>query len=151
MTGRGGAWWSSAVGWSATAFASGSPQYDEAREHEIVVFCEEPLPAYDRVQLTSYLGGRSAEQLLLAEPSWYAERQIKLLIGQRAVAIDRTERAVIASSGESFPYDVVVLATGSRPFVPRLGVATNPASSSTARSRTSTESRRRRRARVRRR
>jgi nitrite reductase (NADH) large subunit len=94
--------------------------YDSAKEHEIVVFCEEPRPAYDRVQLTSYLGGRTAEELLLADPSWYAERQIQLLIGRRAVAIERTRRVVTACSGEEFPYDVLVLATGSRPFVPRL-------------------------------
>jgi nitrite reductase (NADH) large subunit len=100
--------------------------YDTDREHEIVVIGEEPRPAYDRVELTSYLGGRTAVELLLADSSWYAERRIRLLIGQPAIAIDRERRVVVAGSSEELPYEVLVLATGSRPYVPELRGADKP-------------------------
>ena len=64
-------------------------EFDHAREYEIVTFCEEPRPAYDRVQLTRYFEHRSAEKLALAEPDWHAKNGVGLFIGDRATAIDR--------------------------------------------------------------
>ena len=93
---------------------------DPARRHRLVVVGEERLPAYDRVNLTSYLGLSSADPLLLATRGWYEERGIELHIGTRIARIDRTERLAITHTGEALRYDTLVLATGSAPFVPRL-------------------------------
>ena len=88
------------------------------RDLKITVLCEEPRAAYDRVHLTSYLSGRSAHDLALAAPDYFERRQIELLLAERAVAIDRAQRLVETNSGRSIPYDRIVLATGSYPFVP---------------------------------
>jgi nitrite reductase (NADH) large subunit len=94
--------------------------YDSGREFEIVTFCEEPRPAYDRVNLTKYFERRDAGHLKLACPAWYAENGITLHVGDRATAIDRDRRVVVSQKGREVEYDVVVLATGSAPFVPEV-------------------------------
>ncbi|MGW1372896.1 nitrite reductase large subunit NirB [Streptomyces sp. NPDC002446] len=84
----------------------------------VVVLCEEPRPAYDRVQLTSYFAGRSAEELSVTEPDFMARHGIELHLGDPATAVDRATRTVTARSGLTVRYDTLVLATGSYPFVP---------------------------------
>ncbi|MGI5156893.1 nitrite reductase large subunit NirB [Microbispora sp. CA-102843] len=79
----------------------------------VTVFGEEPRPAYDRVALTSYLSGKSVEDLTYPVPD-----RVTLRTGVRVTAIDRANRTVTTDAGDSEPYDVLVLATGSAPFVP---------------------------------
>jgi len=91
---------------------------DAARQYDVVTFCEEPRAAYDRVGLTSFFAHRDAEKLMLAKREWYSEHGIELHIGDRAKEIDREHRVVRSDRGVDVPYDRVVLATGSYPFVP---------------------------------
>ncbi|MFI2235202.1 nitrite reductase large subunit NirB [Streptomyces chrestomyceticus] len=88
------------------------------RRSRIVVLCEEPRPAYDRVQLTSYFAGRTPDDLSLTDPGFMARYGIELHLGDPATAIDRAARTVTARSGLTVRYDTLVLATGSYPFVP---------------------------------
>ncbi|WP_023588813.1 nitrite reductase large subunit NirB [Streptomyces thermolilacinus] len=84
----------------------------------VVVLCEEPRPAYDRVQLTSYFSGRTPDDLSMVPDGFMAEHGIELHTGDPAVTIDREARTVTARSGLTVAYDTLVLATGSYPFVP---------------------------------
>ncbi|RNL71044.1 nitrite reductase large subunit NirB [Streptomyces sp. I6] len=84
----------------------------------IVVLCEEPRPAYDRVQLTSYFSGRTPDELSLVEDGFMARHGIELHLDDPAEHIDRAARTVTSRGGRTFPYDSLVLATGSYPFVP---------------------------------
>ena len=84
----------------------------------VTIFAEEVRPAYDRVGLSRFFEERSAESLSLTNAEWYAERGFDLVLADPVVAIDREERTVEASSGRRERYDLLVLATGSRPFVP---------------------------------
>jgi nitrite reductase (NADH) large subunit len=93
-------------------------EFDRTRAYEIVTFCEEPRPAYDRVQLTKYFEHRSAAKLSIAEPDWHARNGVQLFVGDRATAIDRERKVVTSAQGREIAYDAVVLATGSAPFVP---------------------------------
>ncbi|MFI7315756.1 nitrite reductase large subunit NirB [Streptomyces venezuelae] len=86
--------------------------------HRIVVLCEEPRPAYDRVQLTSYFSGRTPDELSLTDREFLDEHGIELYVGDAAESFDREARTVTARSGAVFAYDKLVLATGSYPFVP---------------------------------
>jgi nitrite reductase (NADH) large subunit len=88
--------------------------------YRIVTFCEEPRPAYDRVNLTKYFSGTTAEELLLAKKEWYEHNGIELRLGDRAASIMRHEKRVISANGESISYDKLVIATGSYPFVPQV-------------------------------
>nr|WP_055544856.1 nitrite reductase large subunit NirB [Streptomyces kanamyceticus] len=86
--------------------------------HRIVVLCEEPRPAYDRVQLTSYFAGRTPDELSLTDREFIERHGIELHVGDAAERFDRDARTVTARSGRVFAYDTLVLATGSYPFVP---------------------------------
>jgi nitrite reductase (NADH) large subunit len=84
----------------------------------VVVLCEEPRPAYDRVRLTSYFSGTTPAELALCDEDFVSAHGIELHLGDPAVAVDRERRSVTSRSGLTVGYDVLVLATGSYPFVP---------------------------------
>ncbi|GII79150.1 nitrite reductase large subunit [Sphaerisporangium rufum] len=81
----------------------------------LTVIGEEPRHAYDRVALTSHLSGPPGT-VDLTYPEITGIGAIRL--GDRVTAIDRAGRAVTTAAGHREPYDVLVLATGSAPFVP---------------------------------
>ncbi|MEU3604780.1 nitrite reductase large subunit NirB [Streptomyces sp. NPDC035033] len=84
----------------------------------IVVLCEEPRPAYDRVQLTSYFSGKTPDDLSMVEDGFMERHGIELYTDEPVVSVDRAARTVTARSGRTVAYDHLVLATGSYPFVP---------------------------------
>ncbi|GIJ36567.1 nitrite reductase large subunit NirB [Verrucosispora sp. WMMD703] len=79
----------------------------------VTVLAEESRPAYDRVRLSAYFDGADEEDLNLHTP----HDGVQLRLGERATGVDRSRRVVTTTSGEH-PYDVLVFATGSYPFVP---------------------------------
>ena len=85
---------------------------------DVTVLCEEPRPAYDRVHLSEYFSGRTAEQLSLVEAGFFERSGFSLRLGTRAAAIERRNNTVTTADGEVLTYDKLVLATGSVPFVP---------------------------------
>jgi nitrite reductase (NADH) large subunit len=87
---------------------------------DIDVLCEEPRFAYDRVHLSSFFSGKSADDLALVTQDFFREHGIGVHLNARAVRIDRANRRVITADGTELPYDKVVIATGSYPFVPPL-------------------------------
>jgi len=98
-------------------FVAALADRDPGRRWQVTVLGEESRPAYDRVALSSFFDGASPEELSLADERWYAERDVTLCLGVTATGIDRDRKVVISTAGEH-PYDVLVLATGSYPFVP---------------------------------
>ncbi|MGP9020958.1 nitrite reductase large subunit NirB [Streptomyces sp. BR1] len=84
----------------------------------VVVLGEEPRAAYDRVHLTSYFSGTTPDELSMVEEGFIERHGIELLLDDPAEHIDRAARTVTTRAGRSFAYDVLVLATGSYPFVP---------------------------------
>lgn len=90
-----------------------------ALEHyQIITFCEEPRVAYDRVHLSEYFTGKSADDLSLVPANFFTDHGITIHIGDKATAIDRQQKIVHSANGLSITYDKLVLATGSYPFVP---------------------------------
>ncbi|MDG4793973.1 nitrite reductase large subunit NirB [Micromonospora sp. WMMD1082] len=87
----------------------------------VTVLAEETRPAYDRVRLSAYFDGADAEELSLHTP----HDGVELRLGELATGVDRARRVVTTAAGEH-PYDVLVLATGSYPFVPPVDGADLP-------------------------
>ncbi len=85
---------------------------------EVTVLCEEPRPAYDRVHLSEYFAGKTAEELSLVEPGFFEKSGFDLKVKSSVTGINRWEKTVTTRDGETFSYDKLVLATGSYPFVP---------------------------------
>jgi nitrite reductase (NADH) large subunit len=85
---------------------------------EITVFCEEPRPAYDRVQLTSFFSGKSAKDLNVVPERFFQEHGLTLRLSDGVLGIDPVKKIVRSARYKEVPYDKLVLATGSYPFVP---------------------------------
>jgi len=87
-------------------------------DFNIIVFGEEPRHAYDRVHLSEYFNGKSADDLSLSTLAWYQDNGITLHLGDPVQDINRAGKTVHSLSGITFNYDFLVLATGSSAFVP---------------------------------
>lgn len=85
---------------------------------DVTVLCEEPRAAYDRVHLSEFFSGKTAEQLSLVEPGFFEKSGFTLRLAARAAAVERRDKTVTTADGEVIAYDKLVLATGSNPFVP---------------------------------
>ncbi|MEH1012189.1 nitrite reductase large subunit NirB [Micromonospora sp. CPCC 206060] len=86
---------------------------DTTGSWRVTVLAEESRPAYDRVRLSAFFDGADADELNLHTP----DEGVTLRLGEPATGIDRERRVVTTAAGE-YPYDALVLATGSYPFVP---------------------------------
>jgi nitrite reductase (NADH) large subunit len=89
-------------------------------DHEITVFCEEPRPAYDRVQLTSFFSGKTPADLSLFKKQLFENAGITLRLNDAVLAVDLERKTVRSARYRDVPYDKLVIATGSYPFVPQV-------------------------------
>jgi NAD(P)H-dependent nitrite reductase large subunit/NAD(P)H-dependent nitrite reductase small subunit len=86
--------------------------------YDITVFGAEPHTNYNRILLSPLLAGdKSAADIILNTPEWYAERRIALHCGDPVVSVDRRRRVVRSNKGVEIPYDRLLIATGSTPIV----------------------------------
>jgi nitrite reductase (NADH) large subunit len=91
---------------------------DRAR-FEIEVIGAEPHPNYNRILLSTVLAGdKDIGDIILHAREWYAGNGIRLATGEAAVRVDAKAKTVTTALGRTVAYDKLVLATGSRPFVP---------------------------------
>jgi nitrite reductase (NADH) large subunit len=87
----------------------------------ITMVGEEPYGNYNRLRLSNVLSGAdTATDIFLNPLEWYREQDITLHAGVRATGIDRHRRQVRGHDGTIIPYDILLLATGSRPYFPAL-------------------------------
>jgi nitrite reductase (NADH) large subunit len=86
---------------------------------QIDLVAEESHHLYNRMGIARLIYGRSAMQGLYLNPEkWYEEHGITPWLNTRASSIDRLRQTVQLGTGETLPYDRLILATGSRSFVP---------------------------------
>ena len=92
------------------------------REYDIIVIGEEAHLAYNRVGLTSFFQHREVENLYLNPKDWYHKYPAGALnyhLNTRVTAINKDMKTVETQTGETVPYDMLVLATGSDALLPR--------------------------------
>ncbi len=86
--------------------------------YDITVFGSEPHPNYNRILLSPVLAGeQTLDEIVLNQRAWYADNGITLHTGKTITRIDRVKRVVEAADGTQAPYDRLLLATGSLPFI----------------------------------
>ncbi|MDR6718671.1 nitrite reductase large subunit NirB [Paenibacillus sp. 2003] len=91
----------------------------EPDTYEIVIYGNEPRPNYNRIMLSKVLQGEhSLQDIIINDWSWYAEHQIRLCAGETVHRIDTRGKYIETESGLKETYDVLILATGSSPFIP---------------------------------
>ncbi|PKB14455.1 assimilatory nitrite reductase (NAD(P)H) large subunit precursor [Novosphingobium kunmingense] len=90
---------------------------DPAR-YDVTIFGAEPRVNYNRIMLSPVLAGEKAfDDIVINDAAWYADNGITLISGDPVVTIDRATQTVIARSGRVEPYDKLLIATGSDPFI----------------------------------
>lgn len=88
---------------------------------DITMFGDEPTGNYNRILLSNVLNGSYDEdEIYLNTLSWYEENNIRLHAGMRASGLLRRAKLVYGEDGQPEPYDKLIIATGSRPFIPRM-------------------------------
>ena len=80
-------------------FLEGMVEAGGLDQYEIITFCEEPRPAYDRVHLSEYFTGKTAEDLSLVTPSFFNDHGIIIHLGDKVDKIDRTRKLVFSANG----------------------------------------------------
>ena len=90
-------------------------------QYDITVFGEEPYGNYNRILLSGVLAGTHDPKDIFINPlSWYEENDITLHAGVRVIGIDRKSKTAYGAGGLLVPYDKLVIATGSSPFIPMM-------------------------------
>jgi len=90
-----------------------------ADKFDIVMFGAEPYGNYNRILLSNILSGVSDPADIFMNPlDWYVDNDIVLHAGHHVTSIDRAARFVTSDKGQREPYDVLLIATGSRAFIP---------------------------------
>jgi nitrite reductase (NADH) large subunit len=88
-------------------------------QFNITMFGEEPYGNYNRIMLSNVLSGAQEEDgIFLNSLPWYATNGIDLRAGVKVERVDRFAKVVLDSEGNELRYDKLVIATGSRPFIP---------------------------------
>src|SRR5216684_5163253 len=96
----------------------GSEQFD------IVIFGDEVYGNYNRILLSNLLNGSQTPDDILINPlDWYTENGIKLHSGEMVDGVDRAAKVVVSKNGIREHYDKLLIATGSRAFIPPMAGA----------------------------
>ena len=90
----------------------------QSDQFNVTIFCQEPRVAYDRVHLSSYFSGFTAEALSLVREGFYEENHINILLNERAILINRELKQVHSQTGRIVEYDKLIIATGSYAWIP---------------------------------
>ncbi|MCM3655485.1 nitrite reductase large subunit NirB [Metabacillus litoralis] len=85
---------------------------------EITIFGSEPHPNYNRILLSKVLQGDTAvKDITLNDWEWYEENNITLYTGETVTEINSNKMVVVSDNGRIVPYDELIIATGSVPFI----------------------------------
>lgn len=107
------------IGNSAAAIGcvEGIRQID--KESKIVLISDEPYHTYSRPLISYLLYGKTDEQRMKYRPdSFYADNNVEAMLGVKVVSIDKDNKCVALDNGEKVSFDKLMIATGSRAFVP---------------------------------
>lgn len=88
------------------------------QRYDIRVFNKEPSGGYNRIMLSPVLAReKSIPDIMTHDHDWFRQRSVQFHSGTTISKIDTERQTVTTDSGDSFPYDKLVFATGSNPFI----------------------------------
>ncbi len=86
--------------------------------YDVTIFNAEPRVNYNRLMLSPVLSGEKAyEDIITHDEAWYEQHGVTLHKSARVSSVDRSAKTVTAENGTIAPYDKLVIATGSNPFI----------------------------------
>ncbi|MCB9202886.1 MAG: molybdopterin-dependent oxidoreductase [Flavobacteriales bacterium] len=108
------------IGAGAASFRFVQNFREHNKEDKITVFSDEPNPFYNRVLLPEYaVNHLSWEELQKIKQQELDKLNINLKIKNTVKQIDKENKWIVDTENKKIPYDKLIIATGSRPFVPK--------------------------------
>ena len=90
----------------------------DADRYDVTIFGAEPRVNYNRIMLSPVLAGdKTYEEIIINDRAWYDDNNIDLISGDAIIAIKRDAKEVVSASGRVTPYDKLLIASGSDPFI----------------------------------
>ena len=84
----------------------------------VTIFNAEPRVNYDRIMLSPVLSGeKTYDDIIIHNDEWYENHGVTLHRGAPVSKIDRDAKTVTSTNGITATYDVLLIATGSSPFI----------------------------------
>ena len=88
--------------------------------YKITIIGEEPYGNYDRIQLASLIKDEEPDNFWINNESWYKKNGISSILGEKVIEIDRKKKIVKTDKNKIVAYDILAIATGSRPLIPSI-------------------------------
>ena len=89
------------------------------RDGTVTVISKEPYHIYSRPLISYLMNGKTdLERMKYRPDDFYQKNRVTTILGQEAVKIDAQNQFVLLENGQGIPYDELLVATGSRPFIP---------------------------------
>lgn len=102
---------------AAVGTVSGIREFDSTGK--ITVISDEKYHTYSRPLISYWLQGKVTDKNIMYRPAdFYEKNGVEAILGKRVTKIDVENKAVVLDDGLSVPYDKLMAATGSKPFVP---------------------------------
>lgn len=117
------------VGSGAAGMSAASAARKQDQDAEVTVFTEEERIAYSPCAIPFVLEGKikDFDAIVMHDPEFYRrERGITVRTATKVMSADADQRTLVLSTGETVPYDALILATGGRVFVPPIEGACLP-------------------------
>lgn len=109
------------IGNSTAAIGAVEAIRDIDTRNPITVISDEPYHTYSRPLISYYLAGKVTEDKMLYRPKeFYQDNKVGLLLGKKVVSLDIPGGKVFLEDGSTIAYDRLLLATGGKPFIPRI-------------------------------
>ena len=109
------------IGNSAAAVGAVEAIRKVDRSLPITIISDEPHPVYSRPLISYLLAGElKPEQIFYRPKNFYEKNGIRALLGRHVVKVDFDHKAVELENGEKISYDRLLIATGGKPFIPKM-------------------------------
>jgi len=87
----------------------------------IAVISEELCPHYSRPMISDFVSGQvSFPEMMCREDDFWRKNDVQELLGRKAMTIDFPKKRVTLDNGERVIYEELLIATGGKPFCPRI-------------------------------
>lgn len=109
------------VGGSAAGIGAVEAIREVDQTGSITIISEEPCPQYSRPMISDFVSGKADfHKMKCRTDDFWKENNVEALTGKKATALNLTEKTVQLESGEKVAYEKLLLATGGKPFVPKM-------------------------------
>jgi len=93
---------------------------NNSTKYEITIFGDEPYVNYNRIMLSYILSEeKTFEDIIINHQEWYDKNNITLHKSEKIISINKKDKKVISQNGVEKSYDKLLIATGSKPFIPK--------------------------------